>query len=243
MMEPVIELNDVWKGFAGKNVLSGINLRVSKGEIVVILGKSGVGKSVTLKCIAGLMDQDRGSVKVLNEEVSSLNEKELKKLRCRMGYLFQGAALYDSMSVRENLEFPLRRVLRVTDDEDIKNRCEKILDEVGLEAVIDKMPAELSGGMKKRLALARTLVVHPELMLYDEPTTGLDTITSREISSLIRKTQEQYKSTSLIITHDLLCAEIIADRVLVMKDGNYIAAGTFEEIKQSDDEFVRSFLN
>jgi len=243
MMEPVIELNDVWKGFAGKNVLSGINLRVSKGENVVILGKSGVGKSVTLKCIAGLMEQDKGSVKVLNEEVSSLNEKELKKLRCRMGYLFQGAALYDSMSVRENLEFPLRRVLRVTDDEDIKNRCEKILDEVGLEAVIDKMPAELSGGMKKRLALARTLVVHPELMLYDEPTTGLDTITSREISSLIRKTQEQYKSTSLIITHDLLCAEIIADRVLVMKDGNYIAAGTFEEIKQSDDEFVRSFLN
>jgi len=242
-MEPVIELNDVWKGFAGKNVLSGINLRVSKGENVVILGKSGVGKSVTLKCIAGLMEQDKGSVKVLNEEVSSLNEKELKKLRCRMGYLFQGAALYDSMSVRENLEFPLRRVLRVTDDEDIKNRCEKILDEVGLEAVIDKMPAELSGGMKKRLALARTLVVHPELMLYDEPTTGLDTITSREISSLIRKTQEQYKSTSLIITHDLLCAEIIADRVLVMKDGNYIAAGTFEEIKQSDDEFVRSFLN
>ena len=242
-MEPVIELNDVWKGFAGKNVLSGINLRVSKGENVVILGKSGVGKSVTLKCIAGLMEQDKGSVKVLNEEVSSLNEKELKKLRCRMGYLFQGAALYDSMSVRENLEFPLRRVLRVTDDEDIKNRCEKILDEVGLEAVIDKMPAELSGGMKKRLALARTLVVHPELMLYDEPTTGLDTITSREISSLIRKTQEQYKSTSLIITHDLLCAEIIADRVLVMKDGNYIAAGTFEEIRQSDDEFVRSFLN
>ena len=242
-MEPVIELNDVWKGFAGKNVLSGINLRVSKGENVVILGKSGVGKSVTLKCIAGLMEQDKGSVKVLNEEVSSLNEKELKKLRCRMGYLFQGAALYDSMSVRENLEFPLRRVLRVTDDEDIKNRCEKTLDEVGLEAVIDKMPAELSGGMKKRLALARTLVVHPELMLYDEPTTGLDTITSREISSLIRKTQEQYKSTSLIITHDLLCAEIIADRVLVMKDGNYIAAGTFEEIKQSDDEFVRSFLN
>jgi len=242
-MEPVIELNDVWKGFAGKNVLSGINLRVSKGENVVILGKSGVGKSVTLKCIAGLMEQDKGSVKVLNEEVSSLNEKELKKLRCRMGYLFQGAALYDSMSVRENLEFPLRRVLRVRDDEDIKNRCEKILDEVGLEAVIDKMPAELSGGMKKRLALARTLVVHPELMLYDEPTTGLDTITSREISSLIRKTQEQYKSTSLIITHDLLCAEIIADRVLVMKDGNYIAAGTFEEIKQSDDEFVRSFLN
>jgi len=242
-MEPVIELNDVWKGFAGKNVLSGINLRVSKGENVVILGKSGVGKSVTLKCIAGLMDQDRGSVKVLNEEVSSLNEKELKKLRCRMGYLFQGAALYDSMSVRENLEFPLRRVLRVRDDEDIKNRCEKILGEVGLEAVIDKMPAELSGGMKKRLALARTLVVHPELMLYDEPTTGLDTITSREISSLIRKTQQQYKSTSLIITHDLLCAEIIADRVLVMKDGNYIAAGTFEEIKQSDDEFVRSFLN
>jgi len=242
-MEPVIELNDVWKGFAGKNVLSGINLRVSKGENVVILGKSGVGKSVTLKCIAGLMEQDKGSVKVLNEEVSSLNEKELKKLRCRMGYLFQGAALYDSMSVRENLEFPLRRVLRVRDDEDIKNRCEKILGEVGLEAVIDKMPAELSGGMKKRLALARTLVVHPELMLYDEPTTGLDTITSREISSLIRKTQEQYKSTSLIITHDLLCAEIIADRVLVMKDGNYIAAGTFEEIKQSDDEFVRSFLN
>jgi len=242
-MEPVIELNDVWKGFAGKNVLSGINLRVSKGENVVILGKSGVGKSVTLKCIAGLMEQDKGSVKVLNEEVSSLNEKELKKLRCRMGYLFQGAALYDSMSVRENLEFPLRRVLRVTDDEDIKNRCEKTLDEVGLEAVIDKMPAELSGGMKKRLALARTLVVHPELMLYDEPTTGLDTITSREISSLIRKTQEQYKSTSLIITHDLLCAEIIADRVLVMKDGNYIAAGTFEEIKQSEDEFVRSFLN
>jgi phospholipid/cholesterol/gamma-HCH transport system ATP-binding protein len=236
-------LKDVWKSFGDNKILSGINLQVTKGENVVILGKSGAGKSVTLKCISGLIEQDSGSVQVFNEEVSKLRESDLKLLRCRMGYLFQGAALYDSMTVRENLEFPLRRVLKLADNTDIKTRCERVLEEVGLEGSIDKMPAELSGGMKKRLALARTLIVHPELMLYDEPTTGLDTITSREISQLIRKTQDTYQSTSLIITHDIQCAEIIADRVLVMQNGNYIAGGTFEEIKKSDNEFVRSFLN
>ncbi|MGC4038645.1 MAG: ATP-binding cassette domain-containing protein [Chitinophagaceae bacterium] len=242
-MENILSLKDVKKGFAGKNILDGLNLSVRKGEKVVIMGKSGEGKSVTLKCIAGLLTQDEGSVNVLGKEVGLLDEEALKNLRCRMGYLFQGAALYDSMTVRDNLEFPLKRVLNIHRKSELNDRSEAVLKDVGLLEVIDKMPAELSGGMRKRLALARTLIVEPEVMLYDEPTTGLDSITSREISELIVKTQEQNKATSLIITHDLLCAAITADRVLIMNEGKYIADGTYGEIEHSGDPFIQSFFN
>jgi phospholipid/cholesterol/gamma-HCH transport system ATP-binding protein len=241
-METVIELKEVMKQFGSKTILNRLSLGVTQGEKVVILGRSGEGKSVTLKCIAGLLVQERGSVRVLNQEVAELDEEELKNLRCRMGYLFQGAALYDSMSVRENLEFPLKRVLNIHQRSELKLRCERILEDVGLIDVIDKMPDELSGGMRKRLALARTLIVQPEVMLYDEPTTGLDSITSGEISELIVETQRQNKATSLIITHDMLCAKLVADRVLVMKDGHYIADGTYEEISHSENEIVRAFF-
>jgi len=171
-----------------------------------------------------------------------MNEKQLKELRTKIGFLFQSGALYESMTVRENLEFPLTRVLKIRDQAEIDQRVEEVLDGVGLIDAIDKMPSDLSGGMRKRVGLARTLIVKPEIMLYDEPTTGLDPITSREISQLILKMQKKYKTTSIIITHDMECAEITADRVVVMKDGEYVAEGPFDEIKKSKDEFVRSFF-
>jgi phospholipid/cholesterol/gamma-HCH transport system ATP-binding protein len=180
---------------------------------------------------------------VFDQEIAKQNEEALKELRCRMGYLFQGSALYDSMSVRDNLAFPLKRVLKIKDNGEIDERCAQVLEEVGLGDTIDKMPSELSGGMRKRMALARTLIVRPEIILYDEPTTGLDSITSREISQLILKMQKQYQSTSVIVTHDIPCAKIIADRIVVMNHGKYIATGSFEELENSDDEFIRSFFN
>jgi phospholipid/cholesterol/gamma-HCH transport system ATP-binding protein len=241
-MEPVIEIKGLKKSFGNTTVLSDINLSVNKGETVVILGKSGQGKSVTIKCIAGLMTQDAGSLKVFGEEVKDLEDDALKDLRCRLGFLFQGAALYDSMTVRENLAFPLKRVLKIKDKKEIEDRCREVLDAVGLSDAIDKMPSDLSGGMRKRMGLARTLIVKPEIILYDEPTTGLDTITSREISELILDMRKQYQTTSVIITHDIPCARITADRVLIMNDGEFIAEGTFEELENSKEPFVRSFF-
>ena len=241
-MEPVIEIKGLKKSFGNTTVLEDINLSVNKGETVVILGKSGQGKSVTIKCIAGLMTQDDGSLKVFGEEVKDLEEDALKDLRCRLGFLFQGAALYDSMTVRDNLIFPLKRVLKIKDRKEIEERCREVLDAVGLTDAIDKMPSDLSGGMRKRMGLARTLIVKPEIILYDEPTTGLDTITSREISELILDMRKQYQTTSVIITHDIPCARITADRVLIMNDGKFIAEGTFEELENSDDPFVCSFF-
>ena len=241
--ETIIEIKNLQKSFSGTPVLTGINLSVKKGENLVILGKSGEGKSVTLKCITGLMVPDAGSVKVFDQEIAEQGVDELKSLRCRMGYLFQGSALYDSMTVRENLAFPLKRVLKIKDAEEIEKRSMQVLEEVGLADTIDKMPSELSGGMRKRMALARTLIVRPEIILYDEPTTGLDTITSKEISQLILKMQKQYQSTSVIVTHDLPCAKIIADRIVIMNHGTYVATGSFEELENSEDEFIRSFFN
>lgn len=241
-MEPVIEIKGLKKSFGNTTVLADINLIVNKGETVVILGKSGQGKSVTIKCIAGLMTQDAGSLKVFGEEVKDLEEDALKDLRCRLGFLFQGAALYDSMTVRDNLAFPLKRVLKIKDKHEIEERCREVLDAVGLADAIDKMPSDLSGGMRKRMGLARTLIVKPEIILYDEPTTGLDTITSREISELILDMRKHYQTTSVIITHDIPCARITADRVLIMNDGEFIAEGTFEELENSDDPFVCSFF-
>ena len=189
-----------------------------------------------------MLTQDEGTVKVLGNEVSDMDDKELKELRTKVGFLFQSGALYDSMTVRENLEFPLTRVLKIHDQSELDQRVAEVLDAVGLKEAVDKMPSELSGGMRKRVGLARTLIVKPEIMLYDEPTTGLDPITSREISDLILQMQKKYKTSSIIITHDMECAEIIADRLIVLNDGLFVAEGTFKELEKSDKEFVRSFF-
>jgi len=238
----VINMCHVAKAFGNNKVLSDINLDLKKGENLVILGKSGTGKSVTIKCVVGLLTQDKGDVHVFGEEVSTLSEDKLKELRVRIGFLFQSGALYDSMTVRENLEFPLRRVLKLKDKNDIDKRIKEILDGVGLPDAVDKMPSELSGGMRKRIGLARTMILKPEIMLYDEPTTGLDPITSKEISELIQSMKQNYHVSSIIITHDIACAKIIADRVLVMDKGVIVAEGTFDEMEHSKDNLVNSFF-
>jgi len=240
--ETVIHIKGLKKSFGEKHVLKNINLDVKRGENVVILGRSGTGKSVTIQCIVGLLTQDEGEVKVFGDEVSQMNEKELKELRIKIGFLFQSGALYDSMTVRENMEFPLTRILKLNDQQEIDRRVEEALDSVGLLDAIDKLPSDLSGGMRKRAGLARTIIVNPEIILYDEPTTGLDPITSREISELILRIQKKYKTTSLIITHDMECARITGDRVLVMNDGEYIAEGSFDELRRSNDKIVAAYF-
>ena len=240
--EIVISIRGLKKSFGEKDVLKNINLELKRSENIVVLGRSGMGKSVTIQCIAGMLKPDGGSLKVFGNEVADLSVKELKTLRMRLGFLFQSGALYDSMTVRENLEFPLTRVLKLTDKQEIDKRVEEILDNVGLLEAIDKLPSDLSGGMRKRAGLARTLIVNPEIMLYDEPTTGLDPITSREISDLILTMQKKYKTSSIIITHDMECARITSDRVLVMDDGEYVAEGTFDELHQSKNKLVASFF-
>jgi len=240
--EVVIEIRHVKKAFGNKVVLSDINMDLHRGENLVVLGKSGQGKSVNIKLMVGLLKQDDGSLKIFGKEVSELNEDELKALRIRVGFLFQSGALYDSMSVRENLEFPLTRVLLLRDKNEIQTRVEEILESVGLLDAIDKMPSDLSGGMRKRIGLARTLILKPEIMLYDEPTTGLDPITSREISELILAMQKKYHISSVIITHDMACAKITADRVVVMNDGKFVAEGDYETLEASDDDLVKHFF-
>lgn len=240
--ETVIEIRQLKKSFGEKKVLTGITMDLFKGENLVVLGKSGSGKSVTIKCIVALLLQDEGSLKVLGNEIKDLTEHELKTLRARVGFLFQSGALYDSMSVRENLEFPLTRVLRIKDREEITHLIEEVLEGVGLLYAIDMMPSDLSGGMRKRIGLARTLILQPEIMLYDEPTTGLDPITSREISELILQMQKKYQTSSLIITHDISCAKITADRILVLNEGSFIAEGSYDELENSTDILVNSFF-
>jgi len=240
--EIVIAIKGLKKSFGKKEVLKNINLDLKRGENIVVLGRSGTGKSVTIECIVGLLNPDGGTLKVFGDEVADMNDKELKELRMKVGFLFQSGALYDSMTVRENLEFPLTRVLRLDDQREIDKRVNEVLDGVGLADAIDKLPSDLSGGMRKRAGLARTLIVHPEIMLYDEPTTGLDPITSREISELILNMQQKYKTSSIIITHDMECARITSDRILIMDDGAYIAEGSFNELHQSKNKIVQSFF-
>jgi len=240
--EIVISIKGLKKSFGEKEVLKNINLDIKRGENVVVLGRSGTGKSVTIQCIVGLLKPDGGSLKVFGDEVSEMSDKELKQLRIKIGFLFQSGALYDSMTVRENLEFPLTRILKLTDQQEIDKRVEAALDGVGLLEAIDKMPSDLSGGMRKRAGLARTIIVEPEVILYDEPTTGLDPITSREISELILTIQKKYKTTSLIITHDMECARLASDRIVIMDDGEYIAEGTFDELHKSNNKIVASFF-
>lgn len=240
--EVVIAIKGLKKSFGEKDVLKDINLELEKGENIVVLGRSGTGKSVTIQCIVGLLKQDGGSLKVFGDEVADMSDKQLKELRIKIGFLFQSGALYDSMTVRENLEFPLTRVLKLTDQAEIDKRVEEALDGVGLLEAIDKLPSDLSGGMRKRAGLARTIIVNPEIILYDEPTTGLDPITSREISDLILSIQKKYKTSSIIITHDMECARIAADRMMIMDNGEFIAEGTFESLHKSNNKTVASFF-
>ena len=240
--EVVVAIRHLKKAFGAKVVLADINMDLHKGENLVVLGKSGQGKSVNIKCIVGLLRQDEGSLKVFGEEVKDLGERALKELRIKVGFLFQSGALFDSMTVKQNLEFPLTRVLKLTDKDEIQHRVEEMLEGVGLKDAIDKMPSDLSGGMRKRIGLARTLILKPDIMLYDEPTTGLDPITSREISELMLEMQRKYQTSSVIITHDMACAKITADRVLVMNNGTFVAEGTYDELETSGDDMVRSFF-
>lgn len=240
--EIVLEINHLSKSFGDKDVLKDINLKLYKGENLVVLGKSGTGKSVLIKCIVNLITPDKGELLVFGKNIPDLGNTELNEMRKQIGFLFQSAALYDSMNVRENLEFPLRNS-KIKSAEEIDRLVEEALRNVNLSDVIDKMPSELSGGMRKRLGLARTLIIKPRIMLYDEPTTGLDPITSKEISELILEVQKKYETSSIIITHDIECARITANRVIVLGDGAFQAEGTFEELKSSEDPFVRSFFN
>lgn len=237
----MLRIQNLSKRFNSKVVLDDVSFEAKDGENLVILGRSGTGKSVLLKCIVRLLEPDSGQIFIENKNVLSLNIKELNELRKQIGFLFQSAALYDSMSVRHNLEFPLVRNFEFTP----KEREEKIvsvLEKVSLLEAIDKMPSELSGGMRKRVGLARAIITEPKLMLYDEPTTGLDPITSKEISMLILELQKSLKMTSVVVTHDLLCAEIIADRAIMLNEGKIIFDGSLEDMTSSNDEFLIQFF-
>jgi len=240
---PVINIKSLYKSF-GKNtdILKGVDLIVKKGENLVVLGKSGSGKSVLIKCLVGLVAADMGELKVFDTDITKLNNQQLNAIRIRIGFLFQNSALYDSMTVRENLSFPLKRHSKKLTNKEVEYSINEALESVGLKEAIDKMPSELSGGMRKRIGLARTLILRPEIILYDEPTTGLDTITSREISELILHIQKKYKTTSIIITHDMACAKLTGDRVVILKDGKMVAEGSYASLESSDDVWVRSFF-
>jgi phospholipid/cholesterol/gamma-HCH transport system ATP-binding protein len=241
-MEPIIEIKGLKKSFGTHQILKNLSLHLNKDENLVVLGRSGEGKSVTIKCVVGLLEQDEGSVKIFGEEVKDMNGDQLKAMRSTTGFLFQSAALYDSMTVRENLAFPLIRVLKIKKEEEIDKRIHQVLESVGLVDAIDKMPSDLSGGMRKRIGLARTLIVNPKIMLYDEPTTGLDPITSRDISELIMTIKKKYQTASIIITHDMECARITGDRIVIIHDGQCIAEGTYDDLNHSEDEFIKSFF-
>jgi phospholipid/cholesterol/gamma-HCH transport system ATP-binding protein len=241
--EPVIRIRDLYKSFGQNHVLRGVDLDVGRRENLVVLGRSGTGKSVLIKIIAGLLKPDIGSVNVLGMEVEELEGKQLRELRLKIGFSFQSGALYDSMTVGENLEFPLVQNYSHMPAAEIKDKVEEVLDAVGLLQTIEQMPSELSGGQRKRIGIARTLILKPEVMLYDEPTAGLDPITSIEINELINEVQEKYHTSSIIITHDLTCARETGDRVAMLLDGKFVKQGSFDEVFESDDERIRSFYD
>lgn len=240
--QPLIFIENVHKSFGDNHVIRGFNLKLFENENLVIVGKSGSGKSVLLKCIVRLIDMDSGTLQVLGKDVYHLDQYELDQLRTEIGFLFQGSALYDSMTVRENLQFPLRRHRARMIKEDEEKLILEALDSVGLAHAIDLMPEELSGGMKRRVALARTLILRPKIILYDEPTSGLDPITAKEIIQLILKVQEDYHAAAMIITHDMDCARVISNRMIILVDGINYAEGTYEELSQMDDPKVQAFF-
>lgn len=241
--KPVIEIKNLNKSFGDNHVLRGFDFILNESENVAVLGKSGSGKSVLIKCIIGLIPIDSGQLKVLGKSIPDLNQKEIDHIRRDVGFLFQGSALYDSMSVKENLMFPLRRH-RGKDNEakPLNLRIEEALDSVGLLHTLDLMPSELSGGMKKRVALARTLILQPKIILYDEPTGGLDPITAREISHLINEVQSRHKAAALIITHDLICAKITTNRIAILSEGKNYVEGSYDELEGSSDSVVQEFF-
>lgn len=239
----VISIKDLKKSFGDLAVLRGVDLEVYQGENLVVLGRSGTGKSVLIKIISGLLLPDHGDVDVLGQSVEHLSTKELMELRLKVGFSFQNSALYDSMTVRQNLEFPLVRNSRNLKRKQINIEVESVLEAVGLSQTIEQMPSELSGGQRKRIGIARTLILRPEIMLYDEPTAGLDPITCIEINNLINEVQEKYKTTSIIITHDLTCAKETGDRIAMLLDGQFAIQGTFDEVFASQDDRIQSFYN
>ncbi len=239
----VMELKDLHKSFGSNKVLNGFNLSLYEGENLVVVGKSGSGKTVMIKCIVGLVEIDSGSVNVFGKDIIGMNRDEFDDLRTEIGFLFQGSALYDSMTVRENLEFPWRRHKdKLGADQNLDGLVHEALENVGLVHAIDMMPAELSGGMKRRIALARTLILKPKIILYDEPTSGLDPITSKEIIMLMLSIQKKYNTSSLIITHDMDCARVIANRMVILVDGINYAEGTFKELSELKDPKVQAFF-
>ena len=240
--EVMVEIKDLYKSFNSNTVLDGVSFTVTEAENMIVFGRSGTGKSVLLKCMIRLMEPDAGSVFIQGKDVLKLDLKELNELRKDIGFLFQGAALYDSMSVRENLEFPLIRNFDL-DKKEIDKRVHFVLEAVSLLEAIDKMPSELSGGMKKRIGLARSIITKPKLMLYDEPTTGLDPITSKEISALITELQHALKMTSIVVTHDLLCAKIIADRAIILDGGKIVKEGSINDLTTSNDPLLKNFFS
>ena len=240
--ESVVEIKDLYKSFGSNHVLRGFNLNLKKGENLVVLGKSGSGKSVLIKCMVGLLTPDKGIVEVFGKNIPTLDRDELDHIRVKIGFLFQSSALYDSMTVRENLEFPLRRHWISKTREEVDELVLEALDNVGLKDAIDLMPSELSGGMRKRIGLARTLILKPDIILYDEPTTGLDPITSREISNLIVDIQHKYNTSSIIITHDMACAKIVSNRVMILVNGIKFTEGTYGELHNSTDPQIKPFF-
>ncbi|MES2829293.1 MAG: ATP-binding cassette domain-containing protein [Bacteroidota bacterium] len=242
-LEKVIEIKNLFKSFGNYHVLKGVDVNLYKGENLVVLGKSGTGKSVLIKIIVGLLTPDKGEVKVLNQIVDEISYKHLLELRLKVGFSFQNSALYDSMTIRENLEFPLVRNQKHLSKDEVNKSVEEMLEAVGLSQTINQMPSELSGGQRKRIGIARTLILRPEIMLYDEPTAGLDPITCLEINSLINEVQERFHTSSIVITHDLTCAKAVGNRVAMLLDGKFERQGTFEQVFDTDDERVQPFYD
>lgn len=243
MPESVIKIEGLCKSFGTNHVLDHFDLSLFQGENLVVLGKSGSGKSVLIKCIIGLIEPEQGEIHVLGKNILNLNQTAMDHIRVKVAFLFQSNALYDSMTVRENLEFPLRRHSFQLSPDEVESMVMEALQNVGLEHTVDMMPNELSGGMRKRIALARTLILKPEIILYDEPTTGLDPITSLEIISLINKIQEKYQTSSMIISHDMKCVKLVAQRIAMLIDGKCYAVGSYDELSASKDEKIRQFFN
>ncbi|MFD2525739.1 ABC transporter ATP-binding protein [Flavihumibacter stibioxidans] len=243
MEETVISIRNLHKSFGNNVVLKGFNLDLKRGENLAVLGKSGSGKSVLIKCIIGLLAPDGGTINVLGQSIPDLSQDELDRTRVRIGFLFQSNALYDSMTVKENLEFPMRRHWLSADEKKAEEKIAEALENVGLLHTLNMMPVELSGGMRKRIALARTLILKPDIILYDEPTTGLDPITAREISTLMNNIQKKYNTSSIIISHDMNCIKITADRIIILMNGRAYAEGTYDELVASADPEVKQFFD
>ena len=241
-IKQVVDIKNLRKSFGNQEVLKNVSLQLLNGENLVVLGKSGSGKSVLIKCIVGLLIADGGTINILGENVNGLNNQDLGELRKKIGFLFQSGALYDSMTVKQNLEFPLHRVRKELTQKEIEEKVKEALENVGLSGAINKMPSQLSGGMRKRISLARTIVVDPLIMLYDEPTTGLDPVTSDEISLLINRIQKKYKTSSIIITHDIECARMTANRVIMLQDGEVYLKGNLTDFEKSVDPSIKSFF-